>query len=264
MRYQNRTSESEIEIREKPDGDKIISSPHNTDAVYTRKEKQTVVGHKGFVTETCDSNNGVQFITDVNFESATHADAREIFAIEQRLADNNLVPETLYGDAGFIDADHPFDIANFQVSVDGKNGELAVLACPAGQMANDQHRSEKTGKVLVHFKRDFCVSCTSRERYQVRVGGRTATLTVYEAQYAGAARHHEYMGNVEYRKECGIRAGAESLMNEIANLHNGRQSRHRNEKGLRLQLVFAGISCNVKRFIRYTQTCDKTPVNAVE
>lgn len=58
------TPEPEIEIREKPEGDKIISSPHNTDAEYTRKGKKTVVGHKGFVTETCDPDNAVQFITD--------------------------------------------------------------------------------------------------------------------------------------------------------------------------------------------------------
>ena len=89
-----------------------------------------------------------------------------------------------------------------------------------------------------------------------------ATLNIDEAQYAGAARHHEYMGNAEYRKECGIRAGAESLMNELANTHDGRQSRHRREKGSRLQAVFAGISCNVKRFIRFsTGNCVKNPVN---
>ena len=285
------TTGPEIEIREKPEGDKIISTPHNTDAGYTRKRKQTVVGHKGFVTETCDPDNAIQFITDVNLETATHADAREILAIEQRLEDNGLEPETLYGDAGFVngesileseergidlagsssgrsqsfegfvDADRPLDIADFQVSVDDENGELSVLFCPKNQEATDQHRSEKTGKILVHFKSDTCISCSSRERCPVNIGVRTATLNVDEAQYAGAARHHEYMGNAEYRKECGIRAGAESLMNEIANAHDGRQSRHRNEKGSRLQLVFAGISCNVKRFIRFTENCVKNPVN---
>ncbi|MDX2439889.1 MAG: hypothetical protein QNK40_05000 [Desulfobacterales bacterium] len=72
------------------------------------------------------------------------------------------------------------------------------------------------------------------------------------------------MGNVEYRKECGTRAGAESLVNEIANSHDGRQARHRNEKGARLQLFFAGISCNVKRFIRFTQQkSEKNMVNAM-
>jgi hypothetical protein len=285
--------EPDVEIREKPTGEKIISSPHNTDAVYTRKRKQTVVGHKGFVTETCDPDNDVQFITDVNLEPATHADAKEILEIETRLEDNNLKPKTLYGDAGFVNGEsilesknkgidlagpssgrsqsfegftddaRPLDIADFQVSVDDATRELSVLSCPEGQDSTDQHRSDKTGKILVHFKSDICRCCISSERCPVKIGVHIATLNVDEAQYAGATRHHKYMGDTEYRKECGIRAGAESLVNEIANSHNGRKSRHRNEKGSRLQLIFAVMSCNVKRFIRCRQNYVKNPVNVV-
>jgi len=284
-------AQPEIEIREKPVGDKIISSPHNTDAEYTRKRNQTVVGHKGFVTETCDPANDVQFITDINLETATHADATEISAIEQRLEDNGLKPEELNADAGFVNgksiieaaergidlagpssgrsqsiegfvsADRPLDLADFKVKIDDKSKELSVLSCPGAQTPIDQPRSEKTGKLLVHFNRDICKVCDSSDRCPVKIGVKVATLTVDEAQYAGAERHHKYMGDVEYRKKCGIRAGAESLMNEIANAHDGRQSRHRNEKGSRLQLLFVGISCNVKRFIRYRQNCVQNPIN---
>jgi len=284
----------EIEIREKPEGDKIISSPHNTDANYTRKRDKTVVGHKAFVTETCDPENDTQFVTDVNLEAATHADANEIGAIEERLEDNNLTPDTLYGDAGFVngtsileseekgidlagpssgrsqsfegfvDSNRPLDFADFQVEIHDETGELSVLSCPAGHQPNDQARSEKTGKILVHFKSEVCNACPSCERCPVAIGVHIATLKVDEAQYAGAARHHEYMGNLEYREECGIRAGAESLVNEIANSHDGRQARHRTEKGARLQLFLAGISCNVKRFIRFTQQKSvKNMVNAM-
>ena len=281
----------EIEIRKKPVGDKIISSPHNTDAEYTRKRAQTVVGHKGFLTETCDPENKVQFITDVNLEAATHADAKEISSIEQRLEDNGLKPEEFHGDAGFVngqsileaaergiklegpssgrsqsiegfaDADRPLDIADFKVQIDDETKELSVLSCPEAQVPIDQPRSEKTGKLLVHFNSDVCRDCGSCERCPVKIGVKIATLTVDEAQYAGAARHHQYMGDPEYRRKCGIRAGAESLVNEIANGHDGRQSRHRSEKGSRLQLVMAGISCNVKRFIRFTQNCAQNPSN---
>jgi len=283
----------EIEIRKKPEGGKIISTPHNTDAAYTRKRNQKVVGHKGFVTETCDPDNSVQYITDVNLETATHADAKEILLIEQRLEGNNLKPKILYGDAGFVNGesilessersidlagpssgrsqsfegfvavDRPFDIADFQISIADDNDELTVLSCPEGREPTDQCRSKKTGKILVHFSSDSCKSCASRERCPIKIGVHKATLNVDEAQYAGATRHHEYMSNKEYRKECGIRAGAESLVNEIANAHDGRQSKHRNEKGSRLQLIFAGISCNVKRFVRFTQNCAKNQVNAV-
>ncbi len=290
----NTTPEPEIEIRDKPEGDKIISSPHNTDATYVRKRKQTVVGHKVFATETCDPDNDVQFITDVHLESSTHADAKEITAIEQRLENNAMQPDTLYGDAGFVngesileaaekgidlagpssgrsqsfegfvDTDRPLDIADFQVLVDDQNGELTVLSCPASQEPLDQQRSKNTGKINVHFKSEVCKSCPSCGRCPVKIGVKLATLNIDEAQYAGAARHHKYMGNADYRKECGIRAGAESLMNELANTHDGRQSRHRNERGSRLQAVFAGISCNIKRFIRFsTQNYVKNQVNVV-
>ena len=283
----------EVNIREKPEGDKIISSPHNTDAEYTRKRDQKVVGHKGFVTETCDPANDVQFITDINLERARHADATEISEIEKRLCNNNWKPETFYSDAGFIngesilaaqnkgidlagpssgrsqsfeeftDKDRPLDIADFEVEIHSDTGELTVLSCPSGHEPNDQPRSEKTGKLLVHFNSDTCRSCSLNERCPVKIGARIATLNVDEPQYAGAARHNKYMSDPEYRKECGIRAGAESLMNEIANGHDGRQSRHRTEKGSRLQLLFAGISCNVKRFVSYRQRCDQNMANAV-
>ncbi|MCC7238626.1 MAG: hypothetical protein U0571_00980 [Candidatus Brocadia sapporoensis] len=45
-----------IVIREKPVGDEIISSPHNTDARYVKKGKQPTCGQKGFLTETCDDS----------------------------------------------------------------------------------------------------------------------------------------------------------------------------------------------------------------
>jgi len=162
-----------IEIRKNPEGEKIISTPHNTDAQYTRKGKQRVVGHKVFITETCDSDNEVQFITDINLENAGHSDANEISKIEDRLDDNGLKPDMLYGDAGFVNGksiiesegkgidlagpssgrsqsiedfakkDRPIDIADFDVKMTGDLNEINVLSCPNGQKPLDQMRSEK-------------------------------------------------------------------------------------------------------------------------
>ncbi len=274
-----------IEIREKPEGDKIISTPHNTDAEYTRKRDQKIVGHKGFATETCDPENDVQFITDVNLETASHSDSVEISRIEERLENNDFKPEELYGDAGFVNGktileseekgiklegpssgrsqsienyekeDRPLDIADFEVEVEDDSKELKVISCPNKQLPLDQSRSKKTGKLLVHFDNEKCKQCELNKRCPVKIGARVSTLTVSEEQYAGAVRHHEYMGNSEYRKECGIRAGAESLVNEIANGHGARKSRHRSEEGSRLQLLLAAIACNVKRYLKHKVEC---------
>jgi len=69
------TSPCEITIREKPEGEWIVSSPHNTDARYVKKGKQKVCGQNRFVSETCDETNKTQFITDVEATPATRADA---------------------------------------------------------------------------------------------------------------------------------------------------------------------------------------------
>jgi len=283
-----------IEIREKPEGDKIISTPHNTDAEYTRKRDQKIVGHKGFVTETCEPENSVQFITDANLETASHPDAVEISRIEERLEGNDTKPEKFYGDAGFVNGesileseekgislegpssgraqsfeqfekkDRPLDIADFKVEIKDNSKKLVVISCPNKQIPSSQSRSKKTGKLLVHFDNKACQQCELNSRCPAKVGKRVSTLTVTEEQYAGAARHHKYMGNTEYRKECGIRAGAESLVNEIAHGHGTRKSRHRSEEGSRLQLLFAAISCNVKRYIRHTVECVHNQGNLME
>ncbi|MDA3790312.1 MAG: transposase [Desulfobacula sp.] len=274
----------EIEIKEKPDGKgkQIISTPHNTDAQYTRKRAQTVTGHKGFLTETCDPDNDVQYLTDVSLEAAGHSDAVEIDQIEDRLDENGFKPDVFYGDAGFVNGksileaaekgiklegpsagrsqsiegfakeDRPLDVADFKVKIEDDTKELIIISCPSNESPLDQARSEKTNQLLVHFDNGKCKECLLNDRCPVKIGARVSTLTVGEAQYAGAERHQKYMGNSEYRKKCGIRAGAESLVNEVANKHGARKSRHRTEKRSRLQIIFAALACNVKRYLEKT------------
>jgi len=270
----------EIEIKV-PDGKgkQIISTPHNTDAQYTRKRNQVVTGHKGFLTETCDPDNDVQYITDVALEAAGHADAVEIDKIETRLEENDWKPEALFGDAGFVNGesilkaaekgielegpsagrsqsiegfaekDRPLDVADFKVEFEDTTNELIVLSCPNNESSLDQIKSEKTGQWLVHFDNKTCKECPLQNRCPVKHGTTISTLTINEAQYAGAERHHKYMEDTEYRKKCGVRAGAESLVNEVANKHGARRSRHRTEKRSRLQIIFAAIACNTKRYL---------------
>jgi hypothetical protein len=283
------TPTPKIEIREKPLGEKIISTPHNTNSVYTRKRDQKVVGHKSFATETCDRANPVQMITDTNLEPATHSDSKEIVPIEQRLIENDLKPEKLYGDAGFVNGesilesagegidlagpssgrsqsfenyekeDRPLDIADFKINVDTGTDQTEVLACPAGNKPTDQHISSQTYKYLCHFNRAICAACEMQSRCPVKIGTRVATLTFDDKQHEGAMRHHRYMSDPSYRKECAIRAGAESLVNEIANSHGARRSRHKTEKRTRLQLVFSALSCNMKRYMNYMGKCAQKP-----
>jgi hypothetical protein len=286
----NESEEVEIIIREKPEGKDIISSPHNTKVRYTKKRNQKVVGNRGFATETCDKSNQTQFITDTGLTPANAPDVKELPKIQNRLEESNMKPDTQYTDSGFVNGatildsqengislegpssgrsqsfetfnseDRPLDIADFDVSVDENTKELVVDSCPNNQRPLDQSRSEKTGGLLVHFAPLSCSECQFKDRCPAKIGKRVSTVTFNKASYTGAIRHHKYlpvpvrqtgMGDKEYRKECGIRAGAEAMVSELVRTHGVRKSRHRIDSRTELQLIFAAIACNVKRFIRH-------------
>ena len=85
----------------------------------------------------------------------------------------------------------------------------------------------------------------------MKIGKRVATVTFDKTSYTGASRHHQYMGDSDYRKQCATRAGVEGTVSELTRGHGMRKSRHRTRDGTVLQLLFAGIGCNVKRFISH-------------
>ena len=147
--------------------------------------------------------------------------------------------------------DRPFDAADFDIHFDADNNQLLVIACPNGQVAKGQKRSEKAGDLIVHFDPDICCACPFVDRCSVKIGKRVASFRVDEAQYVGALRHHQYMGNKKYREECAIRSGVEATVSEMTRAHGMRKSRHRKQSRTKLQLIFGAIACNVKRFIRY-------------
>ena len=126
-----------------------------------------------------------------------------------------------------------------------------MINCPNNQVPKDRKRSDKTGKIIVHFDPDICSSCPKASRCPVKIGKRVSTLTVDEAEHIGAVRHHKYMNDKDYRKECSIRAGAEAMISELTRTHGIRKSRHRKRSRTQLQLIFAALACNVKRFIRH-------------
>jgi hypothetical protein len=279
---ENPDSDPEIVIKEKPDKG-AICTPHNTEARYTRKGKQRITGDKGFVTETCDPANKTQFILDIDVNEATRHDSKEAGDIQDRLIENGFKPEKQYQDAGFVNgqtilnsqaksidmegptagrsqsfaeytaADRPFDAGDFASIVDEQSQELIVTACPIAQKPMDQKISDKTGELIVHFDPAVCHTCAHANRCPAKIGKRSATYTVNKAEYVGAVRHHQYMSDENYRKECAIRAGVEATISELTRAHGMRKAHHRERSRTRLQFIFAGLACNIKRFIRHGQ-----------
>lgn len=271
-------SKPEIVIKDKPDKD-AINTPHNPEARYIRKGKQECTGDKGFVTETCDESNETQFITDNNVTQSNKHDSKEQPEIQKRLEESNNKPDKQYGDSGFVNgdtiiessksdidlegvppgrshsidkynnSDKGFTFSDFDIIINSNHKELIVKECPCGQTPLDQKKSDKTGKVLAHFDPEECRAC--EEKCIVTIGKRVATLKVDEADYISSKRYKKYMNNKEYRKECATRAGVEATVSELTRAHGMRGSRHKKRTRTKLQMLFACIACNIKRFIKH-------------
>jgi hypothetical protein len=89
--------EPEITLKEKPDTD-TICTPHNPEARYVRKGKQRVTGDKAVITETCDPDNKMQFITDVDVVKITTADS----ALQPELLDRQAHQQHIAAEMGYI------------------------------------------------------------------------------------------------------------------------------------------------------------------
>lgn len=67
-----------------------------------KKRRQSTCGQKRFLTETCDTANKTQCITDTEVTPATTPDAKELPGIQERPEGAEMKPEEYYADAGFV------------------------------------------------------------------------------------------------------------------------------------------------------------------
>jgi transposase len=89
---------------EQPPAAVRIASPYDLEARYSRKRDTHWVGYKMHLTETCDAGHP-DLITQVITTSATTQDRVMGPAIQQDLANRDLLPGTHVLDSGYVDAD---------------------------------------------------------------------------------------------------------------------------------------------------------------
>ena len=89
---------------EQPPAAVRIASPYDLEARYSSKRETHWVGYKLHLTETCDADHP-DLITQVMTTPATTQDSVMGPAIQQDLADRDLLPGTHLLDSGYVDAD---------------------------------------------------------------------------------------------------------------------------------------------------------------
>lgn len=187
---------------------KSVQSPHDTDCDFRTKDGKPTKGYNQNVTETCDKDNAVNLITDIQTETATHPDNKftkpAIENSQELLSDNikNVHTDGAYNsqeNQKFIgQEDINFYLTGFQgkpgrYDLTIKDGELHVFdnqndtEVEVNQTKNNKYRI-KTDKGYRYFTDKEIESCRLRkqvEKLPKEIGDKRNNVeaTIYQLAY---------------------------------------------------------------------------------
>ena len=250
----------------------ILQSPDDPEATYREKKGQ---GHRGYVVnvaETCDPENPVQLITQVQVAPNVTDDSQLLHEALPNLKARTAL-ETLYTDGGYGSAENdalleeagvtlvqtgirgrPPDperlhLADFQVERD-PGGTPEKVACPQGQQVAVQ--PSRTGKSFVaQFDGAMCEACPLRERCptQPRQGGAVRALRftwqdLRRAERRRRMREHQAQGR-------NLRAAVEATIRSLKNPFARGKAPVRGQFRVTCMVLGVAAVVNIRRLHRY-------------
>lgn len=253
----------------RPSGQAVIESPHEPEARFGTKRGKHWTGYKAQLTETCDEALP-HIVVDLEPTGALDNDSPQLPAIQQRLADHDLLPAEQYVDQGYMSADHlaesedrgitllgppPLDTSpdtgfrqeNFQIDMAAHQ-----VICPAGQTnqlwSQAAPTAKKPNRIQVRFDPAICQTCRFFGQCTTSARGRTLEL-LPERDRLNAYR--QLAQTEDFQVKLHLRAGVESTFSELVRKYRFRLARYRGLARLRLQLYFTAIAVNLARLVRW-------------
>jgi len=176
-----------LDPKEMPEAAHPIESPYEVEARYSTKRSMDWIGYKVHLTESCDEGFP-HVIMDVHTTAATANDVKQLFAIQDRLARNGLLPAFQLAHAYYVcarnlvsshvrhkidligrsykdntwqaKASEGFDVANFRIDWEKK---LATCREKRKSIRWSKTKTARGRKMIkVEFAPDDCAASPSR------------------------------------------------------------------------------------------------------
>lgn len=250
----------------------LINSPYDTEARLGNKRSLTWSGYKVHLSETCDED-APHLITHVETKPSTTKDHEITENVHQTLADQELLPEQHFVDAGYIDAEllvtskshynvdligpppgdsqwqsragKGFGLADFNIDWDAK-----VVQCPQGKFSSlwkERLNLYQQPVIYVRFNKSNCQSCPARsDCTRDKTGVRTLTLRpkqLHETLFAARARQQ----TPEFKEQYKARSGIEGTISQGTRAFGLRRCRYRGFPKTRLQHIITACALNLVR-----------------
>ena len=256
-----------------PPGERMLNSPYDPQARFSRKRQTTWTGYKVHLTESCDDDLP-HLITHVETTPATEPDCQTLPKIHHALAEKELLPHEHVVDTGYVDIDnlivsrqdhdidlcgpmHPdsswqarqqtgYDIAQFVV-----DWQAEIVTCPQGHTSHVWSRSTNRARdasISVRFHPDDCSACPVRARCtQAKVGPRGLHLQPTQAHHELLQHHRLAQLDAPFQERYRIRAGIEGTISQGVRALGLRHSRFIGEAKTRLQHLATAAALNCLR-----------------
>ncbi len=261
---------------EQPPAAVRIASPYDLEARYSSKRETHWVGYKLHLTETCDADHP-DLITQVMTTPATTQDSVMSPAIQQDLADRDLLPGTHLLDSGYVDADLLVTAQTpYQIDVvgppfgsysrqwrEGKGYDLQafVIDWEAQQARGPQghssvhwrpgHNVSGDPVIRIRFDGATCRTCPARrECTSAQAAPRQLTVSPqvhHEALQAARQRQ----GTPQFKAQYALRAGVESSLSQGSRRFDLRRSRYLGLARTHLQQLLNATAMHVVRVIAW-------------
>ncbi len=260
-----------------------IESPYDTEARHSNKHDLSWTGYKVHLTETCDPELP-RLVTHVQTTVATTQDVSCTAAIQQGLADKDLLPARHLVDAGYVDADllvssqqqrqiELFGPTRFNPSWQAREGgydqaqftldwKKRQATCPEGKVSTYwreyNQKPDNRPIVTARFSPHDCLTCPARAKCVRSEAGRPRALLLRpQAQQEALQQSRHQMSSPAGRQEYRKRAGIEGTLSQGVRRSDLRHARYRGLAKTHLQHVATAAALNIVRVVNHL---DKKPL----
>ena len=247
-----------------------VVSPYDPQARQSRKRDTEWLGYKVHVTETCEPQEAVHLIVQVQTTAATTQDVQETTPILERLEERELAPDSMLVDSGYLSGELLVKHGQAGTQLLGPvladtswqqqtgygleafelDWQQEQVRCPQGQLSqswrpNTGSRGE--AMIRVRFAAGVCQGCEAKALCtKSETGGRTLTFYPREVHEALQQRRAEQRGPA-FQQAYAPRAGVESTLSEGVRRHGLRRSRYRGLDKTQLQMTSVAAAINLVR-----------------
>jgi len=218
--------EDTVTVKDKT-GSAVMQNPSDPDATYD--------GHKGpgyqvQISETCDPDNEVQFVTSALPQTAAEADAEAVEPVLNDLEQSNLLPRELLVDTAYASDENVQKAESRGVElvgpVPGGTGQVSadeltiddfnideiteqVVCCPAGHAPTSSIHDTETGKTRTVMPDSACGTCEYYDQCPATKKRNGYQLDHTAKQRRTASRRREEATDV-FQERYKVRGGIES------------------------------------------------------